>query len=287
MNITKSKTSNLKSKINIGFSPCPNDTFIFDAMIHGKIGTEGLSFDPVLADVETLNQKAFRAELDVTKLSYFAYAMVSEKYQLLNSGSALGFNCGPLLISKKDIDLSLIRNYSIAVPGEHTTANFLFSIAFPEARNKKEMIFSEIEDAIMQDKVDAGVIIHENRFTYEKKGLKKLIDLGEYWEGKTHRPVPLGGIAIKRSLPDELKHKVDAIIKRSVEFALADPRSGYDYIKKNAQEMDEEIIYKHIGLYVNKFSVDLGNEGKDAVNMMYQKAMDRKIIGPIHPDIFI
>ena len=286
-NSSQLKIANLKSKINLGFSPCPNDTFIFDAMIHGKIDTEGLSFDYFLSDVEDLNQRAFREELDITKLSYFAYAFISEKYQLLNSGSALGYKCGPLLICKKDIDLSKIHDYSIAIPGQHTTANFLFSIAFPEARNKKEILFSDIEEAILNDKVDAGVIIHENRFTYEIKGLIKLIDLGEYWEEQTKMPIPLGGIAVKRSLPEETKHKIDRIIRRSIEFAFANPRSGYDFIKANAQEMDDDVMFKHIELYVNKFSVDLGSEGKEAVYLMFQKAIEKKIIPGIHANIFI
>jgi 1,4-dihydroxy-6-naphthoate synthase len=287
MNSIKSKILNPKSKISIGFSPCPNDTFIFDAMVHGKVDTEDLSFEYFLSDVEDLNQRAFREELDITKLSYFAYAFVAVNYQLLNSGSALGYKCGPLLISKKNINLTEIKNCTIAIPGKYTTANFLFSIAFPEATNKKEFIFSEIENAILTDKVDAGVIIHENRFTYNEKGLIKLIDLGEYWEKLTKMPIPLGGIAIKRSLPEDLKKKIDRIIKRSVEFAFKNPRSAYDFIKANAQEMNDEVMYKHIGLYVNKFSIDLGIDGKQAVSTMYQKAIDKKIIDKISNTIFV
>lgn len=279
--------STIKSKITLGFSPCPNDTFIFDAMVYGKIDTESLSFDYILADVEELNRRASNNELDVTKLSYFAFAFISDNYQLLNSGSALGYKCGPLVISKKDIPLSKLKNYSVAIPGRHTTANFLFSIAFPDATNKKEMLFSDIENAILQGKVDAGVIIHENRFTYSQKGLVKLIDLGEYWETQTKRPIPLGGIAIKRSLADEVKKKVDRVIRRSVEYAFENPRSAYDFIKSNAQEMNEEVMYKHIELYVNKFSIDIGTEGKDAVNTMYKKAIEKKIIPYISKDIFI
>jgi 1,4-dihydroxy-6-naphthoate synthase len=285
--IQNSEFVNRKSQIRIGFSPCPNDTFIFDAMVHGKIDTEGLSFDYILADVEELNRRAFNNDLDVTKLSYFAYAFISENYQLLNSGSALGYKCGPLLISKRDIPLSDIPKISIAIPGKHTTANFLFSIAFPEATNKKEMLFSEIEAAILQEQVDAGVIIHENRFTYGQKGLVKLIDLGEYWETQTKMPIPLGGIAIKRTLSDEIKMKVDRVIRRSVEYAFANPRSAYDFIRSNAQEMNDEVMYKHIELYVNKFSIDLGVEGKEAVNTMYKKAIEKNIISSIHENIFV
>jgi 1,4-dihydroxy-6-naphthoate synthase len=283
----KSEIVNQKSKISIGFSPCPNDTFIFDALVHNKIDTEDFLFEPSLEDVETLNERAFSECYDVTKLSFFAYAMVSDKYQLLNSGSALGYKCGPLLISKEKIDIADISSKRIAIPGKYTTANFLFSIAFPEAKNKTEMLFSEIETAIANGSVDAGVIIHENRFTYEQKGLKKIIDLGEYWEEKTGMPVPLGGIAVKRSLPEETKHRIDRMIKESVEFAFANPKSGVDFIKAHAQEMSEEVMYKHIVLYVNKFSVDLGNKGKQAVNVMFQKAMEKKIITGINENLFL
>ena len=276
-----------KSKIRIGFSPCPNDTFIFDAMVHGKIDTESLSFEYILRDVEELNQRAFQEDLDITKLSFFAYAFVSEKYQLLNSGSALGYKCGPLLISKNEFDFSEIPKCYIAIPGKYTTANFLLSIAFPNAKNKKEILFSEIEDAIVNNETDAGVIIHENRFTYAQKGLIKLLDLGEFWESQTKMPIPLGGIAVRRSLPCKLKQKIDRIIRRSVEFAFANPRSGYDFIKSNAQVINDEVIYKHVELYVNKYSIELGEEGKNAVKIMYNKAIDEKIISDIRKDIFI
>ena len=284
-NNSKLRTQN--SKLLLGFSPCPNDTFIFDAMVHGKVDTEGLLFEYFLSDVEDLNQRAFQEELDITKLSYFAFSFVANNYQLLNSGSALGYKCGPLLISKKNIDISEINNCSIAIPGKYTTANFLFNIAFPEAINKKEYLFSEIENAILNEEVDAGVIIHENRLTYIEKGLTKLIDLGEYWEEQTKMPIPLGGIAVKRSLPDDLKQKIDRIIKRSVNFAFENPRSAYDFIKANAQEMNDEVMYKHIELYVNKFSIELGIDGKLAVSTMYEKAIEKKIINKISENIFV
>jgi 1,4-dihydroxy-6-naphthoate synthase len=275
------------SKITLGFSPCPNDTFIFDALVHNKINTENFLFDLSLEDVETLNERAFSEYYDVSKLSFFAYALVSDKYQLLNSGSALGYKCGPLLISKNHIDIADVSTKKIAIPGKYTTANFLFSIAFPEAKNKTEMLFSEIETAIVNGTVDAGVIIHENRFTYEQKGLKKIIDLGEYWEKQTGMPVPLGGIAVKRSLPEETKHKIDRMIKESVEFAFTNPKSGYDFIKAHAQEMSEEVMYKHIGLYVNKYSVSLGDDGRKAIQRMLELAAEKKIIPALHSDIFI
>lgn len=277
-------------KLSIGFSPCPNDCFIFDAMIHGRIDTEGLQFDVVMEDVESLNQKAFKGELAITKLSYHAYAHLTKIYQLLNAGSALGNNCGPLLISKSDniSDLKAHISYlRVAIPGKYTTANFLLSLAFPDAKNKIEMIFSDIEDAVLNGDVDAGLIIHENRFTYEQKGLKKIIDLGEFWEDLAKSPIPLGGIVIQRNLPEGLKHKVDRVLRRSVEYAFAHPDASRNFVKENAQEMSEEVMYKHIGLYVNEYSVDLGEEGKRAVELLFDKAQSLGVIEKIEEEIFL
>jgi 1,4-dihydroxy-6-naphthoate synthase len=276
-----------KKKITLGFSSCPNDTFIFDAMVHHKIDTEGLAFEVIMADVEELNKRALNQELDVTKISYHAFAYISDNYCLLDSGSALGKNNGPLLISKRKIYQDEINDLKIAIPGKHTTANLLFSIAFPKAKNKIEYVFSEIEDVVLSNEVDAGLIIHENRFTYEKKGLRKIIDLGEYWENETHFPIPLGGIAIKRSLDKDIQLKINRVLKKSVEFAFKNPKSGYLYVKKNSQEMDDEVMYKHINLYVNNFSLDLGKEGREAIQFLYEKAISLGIIGGINEQIFL
>ncbi len=257
------------TKLTLGFSPCPNDTFIFDAMIHGKIDTEGLEFAPVLDDVETLNRKAFAGELEITKLSFFAYAKVYEKYQLLSSGSALGKGVGPLFISKKKFNDPKNEIKSIAIPGKNTTAYFLFRTFFPELTNVNEMVFSDIESAILEEKVDAGVIIHENRFTYEAKGLSKIADLGDLWEKKTQLPIPLGGIAIRRDLSEDVKKKVERVLRKSVEYAFENPESSYEYVEKHAQEMSAEVRQKHIDLYVNSFSLDLGADGKKAVHEMF------------------
>ena len=266
--------------LSLGFSPCPNDTFIFDAMIHHKIDTEGLDFSVSFDDVETLNQKAFRQELEITKLSFHAYAYVTDNYVLLNSGSALGFGVGPLLISKTELTNpnSEIGKLRIGIPGKYTTANFLLSLAYPEAENKTEMLFSEIEDALNNNLIDVGLIIHENRFTYLEKGFKKVRDLGEFWEELTSCPIPLGGIVIKRSLPDETKKIVNRVISRSVEFAFKNPKSGLDFIRSHAQEMSEEVMYKHIELYVNKYSIDLGDEGRRAVSVLFDAAATLNII---------
>jgi 1,4-dihydroxy-6-naphthoate synthase len=277
--------SEYSGTLTLGFSPCPNDCFIFDAMIHGKIDTEGLRFRTVMEDVEALNQKAFKGQLDITKLSYHAYGYLTKVYQLLNAGSALGNNCGPLLISNSKFQIQ--PETRIAIPGKYTTANFLLSLAFPEARSKIEMLFSDIEDAVLSGKVDAGLIIHENRFTYQEKGLKKLIDLGEYWEETAKAPIPLGGIVIKRDFPEELKHKVDRVLRRSVEYAFAHPDASREFVKEHAQEMSEEVIYKHIDLYVNSYSVDLGKEGKRAVQLLYDKAVEKGVIEKVEEKIFV
>ncbi len=291
-------------KLTLGFSPCPNDTFIFDALIHHKIDTEGLEFEVFYDDVETLNQKALRGELDITKLSYHAFAYVADKYILLDSGSALGFGVGPMLISKKDflssgaadntsIDSILsnlrsqISDLKIGIPGRYTTANFLLGLAFPEATNKQELVFNEIEDALLTEKIDVGLIIHENRFTYQDKGLKKIIDLGDYWEKTTGCPIPLGGIVANRNLPVDVQHKVNRVLRKSVEFAFENPKSGLEFIRSHAQEMDEAVMYKHIELYVNKYSVDLGEEGKKAVKLLFDTAHEKNIIPVIEQELFL
>jgi 1,4-dihydroxy-6-naphthoate synthase len=282
-------------KLSLGFSPCPNDTFIFDAMIHNKVDTEGLNFEVSYEDVETLNQKAFKAELDITKLSYHAYAYLTENYVLLHAGSALGFGVGPLLICKNEelanMPLNALRKIigelKVAIPGKYTTANFLLNLAFPEAQNKIEMKFFEIEPSLLEQKIDLGVIIHENRFTYQDKGLKKIMDLGEYWENLTHCPIPLGGIMIKRELPEEIKQKVNRIICRSVNYAFENPESGMSFICSHAQEMSNDVIKKHIELYVNKYSVDLGEEGRKAVEIFFDHARKGGLIPETKQNLFI
>ncbi|KAF0235497.1 MAG: hypothetical protein FD181_3466 [Prolixibacteraceae bacterium] len=274
-------------KLSLGFSTCPNDTFIFDAMIHQKVDTEGLKFEPVLADVEELNRNAFAGNIDVTKLSYHAFAYIAENYKLLTSGSALGYKNGPLLIGKHKIYPDEVADLKVAIPGKYTTANLLFSIVFPSVKEKMEYLFSDIEEAILDGEVDAGVIIHENRFTFEKKGLKKIVDLGEDWEEKTKMPIPLGGIVINRKFDIQLQQKVNRIMKRSVEFALANPNSGYGFVKKYAQEMDDDVIQKHIGLYVNNFTVDLGEKGRNAVKTLFERAAEERIINKVEHDIFV
>ena len=275
-------------KLDLSFSPCPNDTFIFDAMVHHKIDTEGLEFAVDLRDVEQLNRKAFQGKADVIKVSFHAFAFLTDQYELLHSGSALGKGCGPLLISKEPlIELSSLKDKKIAIPGSFTTAHFLLNLALPQSTTKVEMVFSAIEDAILSGTVDAGVIIHENRFTYSEKGLLKIIDLGEYWENLTGAPIPLGGIAVKRELPSTIKHKINRILEKSVAFAFNNPLSGIDYIRSHSQEMDEKVLFEHINLYVNNYSLNLGNEGKRAIEILFNKANEQKLIPAITNNLFL
>lgn len=258
-------------KLTLGFSPCPNDTFIFDALVNNKIDTEGLEFESLLEDVETLNRKAYESELDITKLSFPAFFQNAEKYVLLNSGAALGKGVGPLLISKSPIEKEKkeIETRTIALPGKNTTANLLFSLAYPEAAKKRFIIFSSIENAVLNEETDLGVIIHENRFTYHLKGLSKVLDLGEYWEEKMKLPIPLGGIAIKKSIDDSIIQKVNSLIRKSLEFSFASYPLISDYVKRHSQEMSEDVMRQHIDLYVNNFSLDLGVDGKKAIEKLY------------------
>lgn len=273
-------------KLSLGFSPCPNDTFIFDALIHHKIDTEGLTFEVTFDDVETLNQKAFNNHLDITKLSYHAYAYAINHYVLLDAGSALGFGVGPLLIAKEALNVEN-KDLLVGIPGKYTTANFLLSLAYPHLQKKKELVFSDIEQQLLNSQLDLGLIIHENRFTYQDKGLHKIIDLGEYWEKETQCAIPLGGIVIKRSLPIAIQHQVNRLIKKSVEYAFANPKSALPFIREHAQEMDEKVMYQHIDLYVNKYSIDLGLEGKKAIRTMFDKALSSRIIPQINQNIFL
>lgn len=274
-------------ELTLGFSPCPNDCFIFDALVHQKIDTQGIDFKIIMEDVEALNNKAFKEELDITKLSYHAFLHLTNEYALLNSGSALGFNCGPLLIQKAGNKIYDINNAKIAIPGKYTTANFLLSMAYPQALNKTEILFSDIEHAVLNGTVDAGLIIHENRFTYQERGLTKIIDLGEYWEGLIHAPIPLGGIVVKRTIDKTLQKTIDTLIKQSVEFAFTNPESCMSFVKEHAQEMSEEVMKKHIALYVNDFSVDLGSIGKNAIQLLFDKAKENKLIASVNEFIFV
>ncbi len=274
-------------KLTIGFSPCPNDTFIFEALINGRVDTEGIDYEWFLADVEELNNNALQGFVDITKISYHAYAYAAPHYLLLDSGGALGRGNGPLLISKRKIYPDEINDVRIAIPGRYTTANLLLSIAWPDAKDKHEYLFSDIPDVILSGEADAGLIIHETRFTYMAMGLQKITDLGEYWEKSSGMPIPLGAIVVNRRIPEETALKVNNTIRRSIEYAVSDPKPASAFIKKHARELDESVINEHIKLYVNKFSHSLGSEGKEAVKKLYSVAKEKKIIPDMPERIFL
>ena len=255
-------------KLSLGFSPCPNDTFIFDALVNRKIDTGDFEFEVFLEDVQTLNRWALEKKLDLSKISYGVWPLLQDHYSLLDAGGALGKGVGPLLISKNNILLNDINQLLVAIPGEQTTANLLFSMAFPLAKRKKYMVFSQIENAVLNGEVDCGVIIHENRFTYMQKGLVKQMDLGEYWEQKTGSPIPLGGIVMRKEFTVADRAELERLIRDSLAYAEAYYPDLSDYVTEHAQEMQESVMRQHIDLYVNQYSFSLGDEGRKAVNTL-------------------
>jgi 1,4-dihydroxy-6-naphthoate synthase len=275
--------------LSLGYSPCPNDTFIFYALVHGKIDTGDLGFKESLLDVETLNKMALRSELDITKISYHAFGYLREDYCLLCSGSALGRSCGPLLVSKEDYALKGLNGKRIAIPGRLTTANLLLQLFTLDTgiqlSPSVEMPFYKIMDAVSKGDVDAGLIIHEGRFTYPLYGLKKIVDLGEWWENETGFPLPLGAILAKKNLGKDLIKRVDSFIRKSIEYSLNHEKEPKVYIKQYSQELEDQVIDQHINLYVNDFSLDIGEEGLSAVRELFRRAGMRGIIKGSRNDI--
>lgn len=280
-------------KFTLGFSPCPNDTFIFDALVNKKIDAGDIEFDVVLEDVQTLNRWAIEGKLDISKISYGVLPLALPEYKMLHSGGALGKGVGPLLIAANPIDINAtgfnINGYTIAIPGENTTAHMLFSLAFPDAANKTFKVFHEIESFLLSTagQRTLGVIIHENRFTYQQKGLHKLIDLGDYWEKRTGYPIPLGGIAVRKNIPADLQQSIDHLIRQSIQYAYKKYPDLPEYVKLHSQEMEETVMRQHIDLYVNNFSVDLGEAGKKAVNEFLKIHARNNQASPIKQDVFI
>lgn len=274
-------------KLTLGFSPCPNDTYIFEAMVHGRIDTEGLEFDYFMADVEDLNNRAFRGLTDITKMSCHAYSYAADNYLILDSGSALGYKNGPLLIAKREMSDAEISVSRIAIPGKYTTANLLFSLAWPDAVSKTEYLFSDIADAVLDDRADAGLIIHETRFTYQGKGLIKLADMGRFWEEMTGMPIPLGLIAVHRRISGDIALKINRVIRRSLEYAgmLSAETSGF--IEENAREMESSVIRSHIKLYVNEFTAGLGPAGRKAINTLFEKGREKGVVPELPERIFL
>ena len=273
--------------LSLGYSPCPNDTFIFYPLVHGLVGSPEFSFSERLEDVETLNRLALSGELDITKISSHLLGFIRQDYCLLRSGGALGRGCGPLVVSKRFNEMGEIKGKRIAVPGRYTTAYLLLRIFNPELDNIVFLPFHEIMGAVASGEVDAGVIIHESRFTYPEHGLKKLLDLGEWWEKETGHPIPLGGIVAKRSLGKETIATVDRMLKDSVEYGFAHPGEANSYIRAHSQEMSEEICAAHIKLYVNNFSIDLGTEGEAAVVTLLSRAEAAGLVPRSSEGIFL
>jgi len=274
-------------KLTLGFSPCPNDTFIFEAMVHGRVDTEGLEFDWFLADVEELNKRAVEGSVDITKMSFHAYARTAEKYLILDSGSALGRSNGPLVVSRGQIQPYELDDALIAIPGRYTTANLLFSIFWPRATRKREYLFSDIPGAVLSGEADAGLIIHETRFTYSSMGLTMVADTGALWENLTGLPVPLGGIVISRTIEPSVASKVERTIRRSISYALSSPQESVDFIRQHASETDADVTREHIKLYVNDFSLSLGEEGRRAIEKLFAMAVEKGAANPLPARIFL
>ena len=272
--------------LKLAFSSCPNDTFMFNGIVNGNIPLPW-GFDLKIGDIAELNRWALNRETDITKLSCFTYFQLADDYVMLRSGAALGRGCGPLVISKRSLNADELKNCRVAVPGLNTTAFLLFKSRFPDCREPVPMLFSDIEQAILDKKVDAGVIIHETRFTYRKRGLKKIVDLGEWWEKTTGHPIPLGCIAVKRELADKIGIPFDAALRKSVELAFRDRENALPFIRKYAKELEQSVIDAHIDLYVNQYSLDIGPEGRAAVHFLFEKAVETGTISSLRHDIFL
>ncbi|MDK9717362.1 MAG: 1,4-dihydroxy-6-naphthoate synthase [Trichlorobacter sp.] len=277
----------MKNPLTLGFSPCPNDTFMFYPLVHGLVDTGGISFNERLEDVETLNKLAVKGVLDVTKVSYAALGHFREQYALLRAGSALGRGCGPLLVAKEPLDPAELHGKTIAIPGRYTTAHLLMRLYNPALTTFLEMPFHEIMDAVMTGQADAGVIIHESRFTYQGFGLHQLVDLGQWWENETGLPIPLGGIVAKRSLGADTIRTIEQALAAGVDYARNNPEAATQYIREHAQEMNEQVCAAHIGLYVNDFSQQLGTEGEQAITELLRRAETAGIIPVSKTPLFI
>ncbi|MBN1958851.1 MAG: 1,4-dihydroxy-6-naphthoate synthase [Desulfuromonadales bacterium] len=273
-------------KLSLGYSPCPNDTFIFYALVHDKVPCPGVSFQEQLDDVETLNQLALNGQLDLTKISYHALGHLRQHYVLLHSGGALGRGCGPLVVSAKATTMDQLRGRKIAIPGQLTTANLLLQLYGEGYDDLLILPFEKIMAAVKNGDAAAGVIIHESRFTYQQSGLTQVLDLGQWWEEDSGSPIPLGGILAKRELGSELINRVDSALRQSIHYAYAHPEEPRHYIREYAQELEDNVINSHIGLYVNDFSIDLGQEGITAITTLFTRAEDRGLIPPCDLPLF-
>jgi 1,4-dihydroxy-6-naphthoate synthase len=278
----------MKRTLSLGYSPCPNDTFIFYALVHGKIETPGIFYKEILEDVETLNRMARQARLDITKVSFHAFGLLRDTYCLLRSGGALGRGCGPLVVARDECAMQDLKGKTIAIPGELTTAFLLLQIFDPELKqNIRTMPFHQIIEAVKSGEADAGLIIHESRFTYQQQGLKQIIDLGAWWEQETGLPIPLGCIIARRDLGKELVQRTDTLIRKSLEYAFSNSKETKTYIRRHAQELDERVIDQHIRLYVNDYSLDIASEGVRALEELFRRAAEQGIMPKSSQPLFL
>ncbi len=267
-------------KLTLGFSPCPNDTFIFYALINKRIDTGPLEFEPTIRDVEELNNLALKGIPDITKVSFHTFGYLRDRYRLLKSGGALGRGCGPLIITSKGLEPEDLKSIKIAVPGFYTTACLLLRLFEPALKRKSNIVsmpFYKIMTSVQKGEVDAGVIIHESRFTYHEYGLKEVIDLGAWWESKTGLPIPLGCIIMKNELGEELSDFVENLLRESIDFAYKNRDETKKYIKEYARELNNGVIDSHINLYVNDFTFDYGEEGSNAIDRLFEMAKEREL----------
>lgn len=280
-----------RGSLTFGYSPCPNDTYIFYAMMHGKVPTLGLRFSEELLDIETLNSKALSSDLDLIKVSFHVFGQISNKYVFLRSGAALGRGCGPLIVSKKRFEIDELREKKIAIPGRHTTAYLLLRLFSPSLNSESSRIhvmpFHQIIQAVSSGQVDAGLIIHESRFTYPSYGLTEVIDLGRWWEDETALPIPLGGIIAKRSLGQKCIGTLSHIVNKSITYAHANTQEPLAYVQNHSQELSEEVIRQHIDLYVNDYSIDIGVEGEKAIQELFMRAADAGVMPVIKESVFL
>ena len=268
----------MDKKLTLAYSTCPNDTFMFYALAHGRIDNAGLEYAITLKDVERLNRDAQNDVFDVSKLSFAAIGHLCGRYRLLKTGAALGNGCGPLVVSRPGSDLSQLSSSAIAVPGLHTTAYLLLGLYLPETPRVVPMTFDEIMPAVSDGRFDFGVIIHEGRFTFQNYGLVELLDLGAWWEQTTHCPIPLGGIAVRSDMPEQTARQVETAIGQSIAYAYAHPLEADAYIRMHAKELSGDVIQRHIDLYVNSYSLGLGDIGINAVETLFEMARKKHLI---------
>ncbi len=273
----------LPDVLDLGYSFCPNDTFIFYALSHGKTASP-LPVREVLEDVQTLNDWAGEGQLPITKISYRAYFSVMDRYVALRSGGALGRGVGPLVVTRGD--LSSLDGVTVASPGALTTAEMLLRLAHPGARVVR-MRYDEVMPAVARGEVDAGLIIHESRFTYPQHGLSKFMDLGAWWEADTGLPLPLGAILVRRDLPRDTQWALNEAVRRSLEYAWAHPQEPKGYIRQHALEMSDEVMQAHIDLYVNDFSLDVGDVGEQAVRELHRRAVQAGVVRATDLPLFV